>query len=138
MFQTKSSHAQLSIDSESRCVTIKFVISRNNKLYVRYMYTFMMVMRALEHIKQRPRFCQVFLLTMTTTTTIGTMCTASMLLTKLSSAKGNEKMKKERKKKRKKERRRREEREHGKRWGGSHGGHWFIFVLPRTSRVVHW
>ena len=30
------------------------------------------VMRALEHIKQRPRFCQVSLLTMTTT--IGTIC----------------------------------------------------------------
>ncbi|TGZ37347.1 Uncharacterized protein DBV15_05654 [Temnothorax longispinosus] len=41
----------------------------------------------------------VSLLTMTTTTTIGTMCIASMLLTKLSSAKGNEKTKKERKKK---------------------------------------
>ncbi|EGI69352.1 hypothetical protein G5I_01937 [Acromyrmex echinatior] len=40
----------------------------------------------------------VSLLTMTTTTTIGTMCIASMLLTKLSSAKGNEKTKKERKK----------------------------------------
>ncbi|KYN45441.1 hypothetical protein ALC56_00135 [Trachymyrmex septentrionalis] len=42
----------------------------------------------------------VSLLTMTTTTTIGTMWIASMLLTKLSSAKGNEKTKKERKKER--------------------------------------
>lgn len=54
-------------------------------------------MRALEHVKQRPRFCQVSLLTMTTATTIGTICIASMFLTKLSSAKGNEK-KEERKK----------------------------------------
>lgn len=30
--------------------------------------------------------------------------------------------------------RRQREREHGKRWVGSHGGQWFIFVLPRTSR----
>lgn len=75
-------------------------VSSNNKLYVLYMYLYMTVrvMRALEHVKQRPRFCQISLLTMTTTTTIGTMCIASMFLTKLSSAKGNEKMKKERKK----------------------------------------
>ncbi|KYN17392.1 hypothetical protein ALC57_10368 [Trachymyrmex cornetzi] len=44
-----------------------------------------------------PLVSRLVLLTMTTTTTIGTMCIASMLLTKLSSAKGNEKTKKERK-----------------------------------------
>lgn len=50
------------------------------------------VIHALEHVKQRPCFCQLSLLT-----TIGTMCITSMLLTKLSRIKRNKKAKKERK-----------------------------------------